>query len=348
MRSFTSNFSRFKGFFWAVLLLILIDAVLFRTKYLYALAPNSNLGQVFELEERLKQHNPKQVQFVLLGDSHMRDGLRPHVLQEELHLPKGTVFSLALSGGRPIEMYNLYMDHRHEMPRLSHVILNVSDLQLRENFFSDSKFRWYATLSDRLRYFGKEHADLTLGYFLKAFDLRSTWVNIVKQWGKLGETPAYALGLPPRSHIEKEEKQKENLERFGRDRMSQLPLDGLQMMYVRKLVEQLSDDGIPFTIVHFPIPETAYLAALGKQDDANGSNASETTGLPEGYAVFNRTLEQLAQANNGRFVFVPSMDNALFRDKNHLSEEGSRQLIREYGEQILYTFFEENRVARKK
>ncbi|BAU26540.1 hypothetical protein DFP93_10879 [Aneurinibacillus soli] len=312
-----------RGFLWGVVFLLLAELFLFRNPALYGTSPASFLGQIANVQERLARQNPDRIKVLILGDSQSMDALRPPLLAAHYGVAPDEIFNLSVSGGKAVDMLHLYEEAADKLPNLKRVIIAVNEHQVNSvDIKSDAKFRYFATLSERM---GAPHvadkADLVFGQLLYAYGLRDVWTQLAKQWwdGKLPQEPRdkyeYRWGLPPvpgrePAHLGPA------YARIVADRwMKDYRLDGPQANAFHKLVGKLAKRGVQITIVQLPRTqafEQVMKATYGQQQ-----------------AAFRARMQtEATQAGASFTVIPPTLEDAYFRDANHVNEHGAKEIIR--------------------
>lgn len=134
-------------------LLILIGTEIFvaRSDWIVDRFPASSLGIMSALEsEVIRDANPEIICF---GNSRLRDGLSPRILEQQLGMPKGTVLNLALTSGTPYDSLVMYRRNREI---LRHAKIMIVDFEY--HYFGKVpeltvRVGRHGTFEDRLRLF---------------------------------------------------------------------------------------------------------------------------------------------------------------------------------------------------
>ena len=312
-----------QGFLWGLVFLLLVEIFLFRNPALYGVSPASFLGQIANVQERLARQHPDRIKVLVLGDSQSMDALRPPLLASHYGIQPDEIFNLSVSGGKAVDMLHLYEDAEGKLPNLMRVVIAVNEHQLNSaDIKSDAKFRYFATLSERMgtpRVADK--ADLAFGQLLYAYGLRDVWTQLAQQWweGKLPQEPrdkyAYRWGLPPVPGREQKHFGTEYARTVADRWMKDYRLDGPQADALHKLVQHLKERGVQVTVVQLPRTQAF-------------EHVMKTTYAGQQAAFRERVQSEAAQIGASFTVIPPLLDDAYFRDANHVNERGAKEITR--------------------
>lgn len=312
-----------QGFLWGLVFLLLVEIFLFRNPALYGVSPSSFLGQIANVQERLARQSPDRIKVLVLGDSQSMDALRPPLLASHYGIQPDEIFNLSVSGGKAVDMLHLYKDAEGKLPNLMRVVIAVNEHQLNSaDIKSDAKFRYFATLSERMGASRvADKADLAFGQLLYAYGLRDVWTQLAQQWweGKLPQEPrdkyAYRWGLPPVPGREPKHFGVEYAQTVADRWMKDYRLDGPQADSLHKLVQHLKERGVQVTVVQ--LPRTQAFEQVMK-----------TTYAGQQAAFRERVQSEAAQVGASFTVIPPLLDDAYFRDANHVNERGAKEITR--------------------
>ncbi|AMA71715.1 hypothetical protein SAMN04489735_103414 [Aneurinibacillus thermoaerophilus] len=313
-----------RGFLWALLLVALCEAFIFRNPALYGMSPASFIGQITDVEKRLESQNTAKIKLLVLGDSQSMDALRPPLLAARYGLKPDEVFNLSISGGKAVDMLHLYEKHKQDLPNLQHVIISVNEHQLNASTdFSDNKFRYHATLAERLQVPHFENKmDLAFGWLLYSYGLREVWTEMAKLYweDKLPQPPRdqykYKWGLPPVEAREANHLGPAYAAEVAKRWMRDYQLKGVETNALERLMKELSKQGVSFTVVQLPRTQ-AFETIMKKQ------YASEQ-------AAYRHLVGELSTRYNGRFIIIPpTLDDSYFRDANHVNKKGAEKITAE-------------------
>ncbi len=144
-----------RGLIVAVLLLLTFDWTVSRQEWPYVAAARaglqSHLSEYLTLEVALSQSKIKP-SVAIYGDSHVRLGFNPAVLERDLGLPTGGVVNLGLSSGDVYDIYLLQKRHPAKFLQQPLVVYGIDIMQFNSNFPLTDRFDHFATLCDRLRF----------------------------------------------------------------------------------------------------------------------------------------------------------------------------------------------------
>jgi hypothetical protein len=313
-----------RGFVWALLVVVLCEVLIFRNPAFYGMSPASFIGQIADVEKRLNAQNKANIKLLVLGDSQSMDALRPPLLAAKYGMKPDEVFNLSVSGGKAVDMLRLYEKHQKELPNLQHVIISVNEHQLNSSTdFTDNKFRYHATLWERLQVPHVENkADLAFGWLLYSYGLREVWTKMFTLYweDKLPQQPRdkyqYKWGLPPVEGREANHFGANYAAQVAKRWMPEYRLTGAQTAALEQLLKDLSGKGIDFTILQ--LPRTQAFERVMKEQ------------YGEQQAAYRRLVSNLATKYQGKFVILPpTLDDSYFRDANHVNKRGAEKITAE-------------------
>ncbi|WP_027415552.1 hypothetical protein [Aneurinibacillus terranovensis] len=310
-----------RGLIWALLLLVLSEIFIFRNPAIYGAIPASSVGQITDLEKRLARQDRAKIKMVIFGDSQSMDALRPPMLAKRYGLKPDEMFNLSVSGGKPVDMLRLYEKVMDTLPNVKYAILAVNEHQLNNrNYLDDTKFRYNATLLERLETPGfTNKADLAFGWLLYSYGMRGVWTQMLPLYlkGQLPQPPddhyAYRWGLPPVEKIERNHIGPAYSKVVADRWMANYQVEGPQTTAFEKVLAGLSSRGIKWTILQ--LPRTPEFERLMK----------ETYGPQQ--KAFRDLEARLAQQYGEKFVVIPPvLGDEYFRDANHVNKRGAERV----------------------
>jgi len=312
------------GLIGVVLLIISSEIFLFRNLDFYGLTYNT-IGQFAELDHSWKTAKHEQIETAIFGDSMGMDGLRPTLLAEAAGVDPDTIFNFSISGGKAYEISKLYDKYHDQMPNLKRAIVVVNEHQLNDDEIAKSEmFRYYAGLIDRFKVMNKNnYGELTLGWALKSFDMRTTWTEKILDKYLDPETrdairdtiPAYPHGLEPADKPKDvtPERANKDVDRW----FTEFDMNGLRTAAWQSMIEGLSKQGVEVIILQLPRSEY-FEAAIAR------SHAAE-------HQAYLDLVQSIAQANGAEFKVIPNTEldtQGDFQDNNHLNEAGAKWLAK--------------------
>lgn len=320
------------GLIGVILLIISSEIFVFRNLDFYGKAPNT-IGQLAELDHSWQDAKPELVETAIFGDSMGIDGLRPTQLAQAAGVSPDTMFNFSISGGKAYEINKVYDTYRDQMPNLKRAIVVVNEHQLNNDEIAKSEmFRYYAGLIDRFKVMNKDnYGELTLGWALKSFDMRSIWTKFILDKYLNPETrdairdviPAYPHGLEPAASKAKDvtvERARKDVDRW----FANFDLNGLRKDSFEALITDLSKRGVEVIILQLPRSEH-FETAIAK------SYATE-------HQAYIDTVQAIATNNNATFEVIPNTEldtEEHFQDNNHLNPAGAEWLARYVAERWL-------------
>jgi len=317
---------KYAGLIWCLVFLTILEIAVFRNPKLYLLAPDGFIGQMVDLEQRLELRDKQKIEWLIIGDSQGRDGLRPPMLAKAAGIDAAAVFNLSISGGKPIDTLRILEKKLDELPNLKGVIIQVNEHQLNNYpLKKDSKFRYNATLSERWQAPGlAQKADLLLGWLSYGYGMRDVWQNLWKLYrlGKLPtrvSTPAtYHWGLEPWTQGGTNFKTVNTARDTAQRWMENYQLQGPQTRALEQIIAMLEARKLEWLFIHLPrmpVFEQEMQKNYGQQQ-----------------ALFFSYLEKTAQQHQCRFWRDQRpLPAEAFRDVNHVNDKGALLLAQRYG-----------------
>lgn len=311
------------GLIGVILLIISSEIFIFRNLDFYGKTYNT-IGQLAELDHSWQNAKPELVETAIFGDSMGIDGLRPTQLAQAAGVSPDTIFNFSLSGGKAYEISKTYEKYRDEMPNLKRAFIVVNEHQFNNDEIEKSEmFRYYARLIDRFKIMNKNnYGELTLGWALKSFDLRTIWTSKILDKYLNPETrdeirdeiPAYPHGLEPAGKAKDvtPERAKKDVDRW----FTNYDLEGPRKEAWQEMIEELTKQGVEVIILQLPRSEH-FEAAIER---------SYTT---ERQAYLD-LVQTTAKEHGATFEIIANTEldtEAHFQDNNHLNEDGSKWLV---------------------
>lgn len=310
------------GIVWALLFLLLTEALIFRNPAFYGLVPNSFIGQIGNVKKRLHQQDLSKIKLLILGDSQSLHGLLPTMLAKKYGLQPDEIFNLSLNAGKAIDLLHIFEEEAKGLPNLQAVWICVNEHQFNSaNYLSDNKFRFFATLAERWdepRF--SDRMDLLFGGIFYSYGLREVWTSMYDMYNK-GEIPmepvdhyAYKWGLPINFIYDPKH--------FGvtystdviKRWMENYRFPGAENQALDSLLQKIKQEKLSFSIIQLPRTQTFEIVM-------KDNYAKEQQG-------YQNYLRLLSQQYNGRLVTIPStLPDIYFFDANHLNLEGAKKIL---------------------
>lgn len=316
------------GFAGLIVMIVLLEALIFRNVMFYGLAPGF-LGQLGELEASFEANGGDNIELAIIGDSQSMDALRPEQLAESTGKPAESIFNFSLSGGSAFDMAHTYDTYRDRMPNLKRALVLVNEHQVNESrTVEDIKFRFHAGLADRIKVMDQDnYGELLLGWALRSYAVRTELQARVDRYldGELRkEVPVHAGGLPPLtwspSTDRTEEYAIETADRWFED----FEMGGVRTAALERLIKTLLDDGVEVTIVKLPRHEYFETAIRERHSEEK--------------AMYDEFLVKLSERYHIDLEVIPNDQLELethFRDTNHVNEAGAAWVNQYVVEHIL-------------
>ena len=340
MRSSTSNSRSGKrrlrriswGFVGFVALYAALEILVFRNPDLYAVEYRSSVGQFAELDQSFRHADARLITTAILGDSQSKDALRPDLLAAASGRDAASIFNFSISGGKAFDIYRTYRRYADQLTGLQEAIIVVNEHQINShNMAEDAKFRYYASLRDRLQIVNWDnYGELGLGWVSKAFDMRAVWSKIVTSYfkGTLPKKPVTEIwkpgGLRAETQIEENGLTVAYAEARADGWFADYDLDGLQTASLAALLGDLQARGVRVTILQIPRSEL-FEAAVKRLYPAEQQTYFDKVG-------------ELAQQYGATYTVMSNAGLSLkedFRDSNHVNPKGAAIVSREVAERWL-------------
>jgi len=312
------------GLIFAVLVIALADAYVFRSPYTYDIGDKQGarggfIGQFAHIDRSFNAADPEQIEYAIFGDSQSIDGLRPDIMAGELGIGPERIFNFSVSAGKPTDAAYLYRRYIGRMPNLKRVIVVVNEHQFNNaDAATDSKFRFHAGLIDRLRAMDTEnYGELLAGWALRAFGLRTEWQSLVPRYrsGELPANPApYPGGIEPLTWSPPEHRTAEYAEETADRWFKDWEPEGVYTRAFRRLIADMHLRGLEIAVVQLP-------RAASFDEAIERKYGSERDAL-------YREIAAVAAAGGAEFAVLTAEGLGLaveshFRDTNHLNPEGA-------------------------
>lgn len=321
----TSN-SKYKwlmrGMVWALLFLVLSEVLIFRNPSFYGLVPNSFIGQIGNVKNRLHQQDRTKIKLLILGDSQSLHGLLPQMLAEKYGLQPDEIFNLSLNAGKAIDMLHIFEEEAKGLPNLQAVWICVNEHQFNSvNYLSDNKFRFFASFAERWDEPSfSNRMELLFGGLFYSYGLREVWTSMYDMYQK-GEIPqepidhyAYRWGLPTNFITEPTHfgatYSKDVINRW----MENFRFPGAQTRALDLLLQKIKKRNLSFSIIQ--LPRTQTFESIMKET------------YPNQQQEYRNYLDQLGKKYKGRWMIIPpSLNDSYFFDANHLNPDGARKIL---------------------
>jgi hypothetical protein len=310
------------GLIGVILLIISSEIFIFRNLDFYGKAPNT-IGQFAELDHSWQKAAPELVETAIFGDSMGIDGLRPTQLAQAAGVSPDTIFNFSISGGKAYEINEIYQKYSDQMPNLKRAFIVVNEHQLNNDEIDKSEmFRYYAGLGDRFKVMNKDnYGELTLGWALKSFDMRSIWTKYILDKYLDPETrdairdeiPAHPHGLEVAGKDKDvtPARAKKDVDRW----FANYDLEGPRKDAWQEMIQGLTKQGVEVIILQLPRSE-------------HFETVIERSYVAERQAYLD-VVKTTAKEHGATFEIIPNTEldtEAHFQDNNHLNEDGAKWL----------------------
>jgi hypothetical protein len=312
------------GLVGLLVILACLEITVFRNVMFYGYSPGF-VGQMAELRVSFQHAEAEDIQVGIFGDSMSMDALRPDLIEAAAGLPEGSVFNFSLSGGSAFDIAKTYEQYIDELPQMKQAIVVVNEHQFNDHLmFSDTgqvedvKFRYFANASDRIAVMNSEnYGDLTVGWMLKSYDLRSVWVMMLEKYqtGKLREEiPVYAGGLPAVTYTPPDSKSEAYAKDVADRWFKSYSVDGIRGAYFEKMISDMHERGIEVTLLQ--LPRTDFFEDVVHSE------------YPLAKQMYENKLMQLSSQYNMEWVKLSNNELTLehFRDSNHVNSKGAERV----------------------
>jgi len=312
------------GAFFAFVLLGLLDAFLFRNPAFYDLGNKNGarggfIGQFAHIDRAFEMQGGENIEYAIFGDSQGIDALRPDVMAEELGVPAARIFNFSASGGKPTDSLYLYRTYAERMPNLKRVIYVINEHQLNNaDAAEDTKFRFHATLKQRLRALDRDHyGELLTGWALRSFGLRTEWTALLERY-RAGTWPpeedaVFPGGIEPTRWSEPRMRTPEYAEEVADRWFRNWQPEGVYTEAFAELLMAWRDRGLDVVVAQIPRTPAFDAAVAGKY----GRERDEYLHL----------VAEAAASAGASFEVITAEEAGLsaehFRDVNHVNPDGA-------------------------
>ncbi|MBI3684536.1 MAG: hypothetical protein HY235_29540 [Acidobacteria bacterium] len=142
---------------------MLAEIVIGRTRFVWGLVPDSDLGIVGQIEETIIRGSPDP-QVLVFGSSRGRGAFLPTRIEERMGLRRGQVVSLAIGGAHVFDALLIYQRNRSALSKAKMAILDIDPFQFNVGTEPPVRFRQFASWGDRFAYSGAKRWRLLADY----------------------------------------------------------------------------------------------------------------------------------------------------------------------------------------
>jgi hypothetical protein len=154
----------------ALTLLVLFEFLVARQDHLWDAVQMSEVAVLGVLERKAFRAGSKP-QVLVFGNSRVRDGLAPRVIEEAAGLPRGAVANLALTSGRAYDALVLWRRNQGHFDQVRLALIGVDWFDFRGDTSEGNRFRRYGSAGDRWRAWrGGASPDVLIGALWRGFD----------------------------------------------------------------------------------------------------------------------------------------------------------------------------------
>jgi hypothetical protein len=165
-----------------------IELAVGRTDLVWRLSPQSDLGNLYALEDLIVQPNPDP-SVIVLGTSRGRGAFLPTEMERVLRLPRGGVLNLAMGGFQIFDALVTYERNRVALKGADLAVIQVDPFQFSIGRNPSARFRQLAGWKDRLAYHGLVRAGLIRDMVFGTDNVQPTLVDLRRKLLSDGRLP---------------------------------------------------------------------------------------------------------------------------------------------------------------
>ena len=313
------------GLFTCLLVLAGIELFVARSDWIIERFPSSSLGAVYALESQLIQGTEPEI--VCLGNSRLRDGLAPRVLEEELGMRKGSVLNLALTAGTPFDSHVLYRRNRTVLRQAKMMIVDVEYDYYIDAPVLSPRIVQFATFHEHVRLFQtrKQLVLALVGGIWRTFGLRDYLRALI-----IDPDNSNSLVLADDGRIVWRDRELDNRIDVQADIIEQgkvfetIRLDHGHERELRRLIALAREDNVKVVLLHVPMRDE-YVRHLKETFPENYRRAR----VEFQESVFD--VDLLLDWEQGGEIGL--LDDDYF-DYGHMTNAGSEKMTRAVADQL--------------
>ena len=301
------------------LILLAVEFFVARSNWLVEQFPRSKLGVINALESRVIEGSHPQI--VCLGNSRLRDGISPRLIERELGLPTQTVLNLALPGGMPYHSLIMYRRNRETLRQAKILIV---DFEYRYFGFlpqPDARVAQFATHEDRLRMFsGRKLVAVMASSLWRTLGLRDYIRGFSKILKRRKQLALADDGRVMWRHVERD--QHIDMEADFIKRGMNYASDRLDFAHVeelRRLIAMARHDGLKVVLLHLPL-RTGFVRYL------KGTYPGNYEKFRAEFDRLDFNVELIIDWEKGSDIGL--LDEESYYDYGHFTDEGCSRMSR--------------------
>jgi hypothetical protein len=305
------------GLLTCLLILIGVEVVVARSDWIVDRFSVSSLGIMSALEDEvIRKASPEIICF---GNSRLRDGLSPRILEQQLGMPKGSVLNLALTAGKPYDSLVMYRRNREIFRHAKIMIIDFEYHYFGRAPEFTSRVGRHATFEDRVRLFeGREQLmPALIGGIWHTFGIRDYLRALMME-----SSEADTLVIADDGRIvwrDAETDEQINIKSNIKQHASKYETDQLDSGHaqeLQRLIAMAQQDGIVILLLHVPV--RGEFARYLKE-----TYPKKYEQLHRKFTKYDFDVDLILDPERGDDVGI--LDQSYF-DYGHMTDDGSKQL----------------------